>query len=783
MADNLELNAGSGGGTIATDDISSVHYQKMLLGYGADGTWTRVTASAGFPIQLQTGHADIAITLDGEAVVLGAGSAAIGKLAANDGVDIGDVTINNTSIAVTGTFWQATQPVSLASVPSHAVTNAGTFAVQAAQSGTWSSRSQDGSGNALTSATRGSERALSVQIVDDSGSQITTFGGSGGTASTDDGAFTAGSGQGTPAMGFYSADTVDAGDVGVLAMDASRRLLVSIEADNVGIGGGTQYTEGDTDATITGTAMLMEGATNTLVAAQGTAADGLLVNLGTNNDVTVSGSVAVTGTFWQATQPISAAALPLPSGAATESTLSTASGTLTSIAGYLDTEVAALVTAAQLLDNCISGNEAQVDVVTSALPSGAATEASLSSIDGKITACNTGAVVISSGSCTVDCNSSNVTVDNTASDPAYVNIGSGGNAMAVVPAHADSVSNTANHLKFGSCLYVFNETSWDRLRGDATNGMLVNLGGNNDVTITSGTVTTVSAVTAITNALPAGDNNIGNVDVVTSALPTGAATEASLASIDGKVTACNTGAVVISSGTVTTVSSVTAIANALPAGDNNIGNVDIVTLPSGNLGQQAMAASLSVVPANNITDATYIGDIKFGEELPAGTNAIGKLAANSGVDIGDVDVLSIAAGTNTIGGVIGQQSSSILYDGTTACTVKRVSGVAAGGAPGTDALIGAVSGKKFRILALFLKATSATANNVYLATTTDTDVLGNSGNPIPLAVDADGDNDSGFVLPWNPGGWTETSTANEALNLHTSAAQDIVYAITYIEVA
>ena len=36
--------------------------------------------------------------------------------------------------------------------------------------------------------------------------------------------------------------------------------------------------------------------------------------------------------------------------------------------------------------------------------------------------------------------------------------------------------------------------------------------------------------------------------------------------------------------------------------------------------------------------------------LPAGTNAIGKLAANSGVDIGDVDVTSIAAGTNSIGG-------------------------------------------------------------------------------------------------------------------------------------
>lgn len=37
--------------------------------------------------------------------------------------------------------------------------------------------------------------------------------------------------------------------------------------------------------------------------------------------------------------------------------------------------------------------------------------------------------------------------------------------------------------------------------------------------------------------------------------------------------------------------------------------------------------------------------------LPAGTNAIGKLAANSGVDIGDVDVATIAAGDNNIGNV------------------------------------------------------------------------------------------------------------------------------------
>lgn len=37
---------------------------------------------------------------------------------------------------------------------------------------------------------------------------------------------------------------------------------------------------------------------------------------------TITGSVAVTGSFWQATQPISANSLPLPAGAATEATLS-----------------------------------------------------------------------------------------------------------------------------------------------------------------------------------------------------------------------------------------------------------------------------------------------------------------------------------------------------------------------------------------------------------------------------------------------------------------------------
>lgn len=195
-----------------------------------------------------------------------------------------------------------------------------------------------------------STTSIDVSIVDGTGAQITTFGGgtqytegdadasitgtaamwedtgnvlrtasaatplpvniisgagSGGTAITDDSAFTVGSTNVTPAGGIYKStrDSVDDGDVGAVAMTAKRGQYATIETpdgdsamdetlnvvktmivDGAGaqittFGGGTQYTEGDTDASITGTAMLMEGAANTLLTVPGTTADGLLVNL------------------------------------------------------------------------------------------------------------------------------------------------------------------------------------------------------------------------------------------------------------------------------------------------------------------------------------------------------------------------------------------------------------------------------------------------------------------------------------------------------------------------
>jgi hypothetical protein len=76
--------------------------------------------------------------------------------------------------------------------------------------------------------------------------------------------------------------------------------------------------------------------------------------------------------------------------------------------------------------------------------------------------------------------------------------------------------------------------------------------------------------------------------------------------------------------------------------------VDYATTGSGT----ATGALRVELPTNGTGVIATVGAVTASTNaLPAGTNAIGKLSANSGVDIGDVDVASIAAGTNRIGDV------------------------------------------------------------------------------------------------------------------------------------
>jgi len=133
MADNVAITAGSGT-SIAADDIGGVKHQRVKVEFGADGSATDVSASDPMPVTAtnlektedaahSSGDAGVmllAVRKDTAAALAGtdgdyiplivgsdgglwvrlsqalpAGTNAIGKLAANDGVDIGDVTATN----------------------------------------------------------------------------------------------------------------------------------------------------------------------------------------------------------------------------------------------------------------------------------------------------------------------------------------------------------------------------------------------------------------------------------------------------------------------------------------------------------------------------------------------------------------------------------------------------------------------------------------------------------------------------------------------------------------
>ena len=49
MADNVTLDPGAGGATIATDDDGTAQHQYVKVEFGGDGTFTKVTTSAGLP--------------------------------------------------------------------------------------------------------------------------------------------------------------------------------------------------------------------------------------------------------------------------------------------------------------------------------------------------------------------------------------------------------------------------------------------------------------------------------------------------------------------------------------------------------------------------------------------------------------------------------------------------------------------------------------------------------------------------------------------------------------
>jgi len=126
----------------------------------------------------------------------------------------------------------------------------------------------------------------------------------------------------------------------------------------------------------------------------------------------------------------------------------------------------------------------------------------------------------------------------------------------------------------------------------------------------------VVASGTVTANLSATDNAVLDAMVVDLA-----AIEVLLGTIDAdtsNITACDTGAVVVASGTITSITNAVAVTGAFY--------------------QTTQPISVATIPSHAVTN---VGTFATQATLQAGTAAFGKLAANSGVDIGDVDVLTL----------------------------------------------------------------------------------------------------------------------------------------------
>lgn len=264
----------------------------------------------------------------------------------------------------------------------------------------------------------------------------------------------------------------------------------------------------------------------------------------------------------------------LPAGAATEATLATLATEAT---------VATLATEATL--SALSAKVIEVDtdnvtIVSSVLPTGAATEATLANVSTSANQTNgsqksqivdgTGDVVdVVALSVNLQATDKGL-VTNTVIHGQTTGGGGGYVDVKVTPSGALTTESTLAGL---DAAVLGQKTMANSLpvvlASNQTSIPVTDNGGSltvdGSVSVSNFPATQNVAVTSIVEVEIKNDSGSAvPVSAASLPLPTGAATEATLSSLNGKVTACNTGAVTISS--------------ALPAGSNTIGKVDVNTL-------------------------------------------------------------------------------------------------------------------------------------------------------------------------------------------------------------
>jgi hypothetical protein len=588
VADNTTIDAGSGGDVIATDDIGGVKYQRVKISQGADGSATDVGIGGG----TEATALRVTVASDSTGVV---------------SVDDGGATLSI----------------------------------------------DDGGGNIS---------------IDDGGNTITV-----------DGTVTANLG----ATDTAALAAIETAVEGTLTVDSE---LTTADLDT-GAGTDTRAVVG-LAGTASGGAQLIPGSST----------DGLLVNLGTNNDVTVSGvataanQTTVIGhldgveglltTIDGDTGTLAVTGGGTEAGALRVTLASDSTGVVS-----IDDNGAAITVDGTVTANLAAGtnNIGDVDVLsvvpgTAATNLGKAEDAAHSSGDTGVMSL---AVRLDSAASLADTDGDYAPLQLDSAGALRVTGGGGGTEYVVDAAAPAAPTGSAGLMERDDALSALTEVEgdWTNMRANANGALWV----KNDGTVTvdgSGVTQPVShaALTElaaaidtelqvdVVGALPTGDNNIGNVDIasaipagnnnigdvdVASVVPGGGATNLGKAE-DAAHTTGDTGVAVLG------VRRDTAASGADTDGDYATINLDATgRLWAHDPVAEALLTTIDADTGGILTSVQTLDNAISGNEmqvdvvaaLPAGTNAIGKLAANSGVDIGDVDVTSISAGTNTIGDV------------------------------------------------------------------------------------------------------------------------------------
>jgi hypothetical protein len=553
-------------------------------------------------LQMSAGRLWTSATID---AALPAGTNAIGKLAANDGVDIGDVTINNA---------------------------AGGSAVNIQDGG--NSITVDGTVTANIGTTNGLalDATLSAQSL------------------VDNAAFTDGTSRVQPA-GFIFDEVAgtaltendvaaarvnsNRAQIGVIEDGATRARYATVTASNaLKVDGSavTQPVSGTITANIgTSGSLALDATLAKLTVAQG-------ASLGSNTQALMGGSVTTAAPTYSTGQ---ISPLSLTTGGALRVDMGSSSFTA-------DTELPAAATIA-------------ADGVAPTVPGIAAY-----------------GFVKTPGANTWDRAASVVNATNST--------GTGIAAAGLVAQFDDTTPTAITENQFGNVRMSANRNLYGTIRDAAGNERGANVNASNQLSVSVDNTVTVAAhnvtnagtfavqatvAAAATNIAKAEDAASADADVGVPAMAVRKATPANTSGTDGDYemlqmsagrlwtsstidNAAGASAVNIQDGgnSITVDGSVTA---TIAAGATSIGKAEDVAFANADVGVPAMAIRRATPANESGTDGDYeMLQMSAGRlwtsttidaALPAGTNAIGKLAANSGVDIGDVDVLSVVPGT------------------------------------------------------------------------------------------------------------------------------------------